>query len=64
MPTAIVRVYTNEGFVIAADGRNLNSEAQPGTDPIITDEAQKIFPAQHHKASLAYAIAGVAGLNT
>jgi hypothetical protein len=53
MSTAIIRIYTREGFVIAADGRRQNDD---GT--IYSDSAQKIFPVEEPGRSLAYAMAG------
>ena len=59
MSTVIVRIYTNEGFVIASDGRKTRSEDQS----ILSDSAQKVFQAQSQANVIAYAIAGVAQLN-
>lgn len=59
MSTAIVRTYTSEGFVIAADGR------ARGTDDwkVQTDEAQKIFPIGGSSTRfLAYSISGAASI--
>lgn len=56
MPTAIVRTYTNEGFVIAADGRK--TKTQDGSVVVVSDATQKIFPVVGQAQSLAYAIAG------
>ena len=39
MPTALIRIYTPDGFVVAADGRSTENP----TNRVITDEAQKIF---------------------
>jgi hypothetical protein len=52
MPTAIVRVYTSEGFVIGADGRCGQGET------VVTDQAQKIFPIVEADRTLAYAFSG------
>jgi hypothetical protein len=58
MSTAIARIYTSEGFAIAADGRGHH-----GTDKTVaTDSAQKIFTISTPDKSLAYAIAGTARL--
>jgi hypothetical protein len=54
MSTAIVRIYPQEGFVIAADGRTQNDDYT-----IFSDTAQKIFPVEEDARSLAYAMAGV-----
>src|SRR5262249_6568102 len=55
MPTAIARVYTNEGFVIAADGRSFNHKTQEPHN----ENTQKIFPIQvSADIQLAYSIAG------
>ncbi len=58
MPTTIMGIYTNQGFVIAADGRKKDS----ARDLIISDCAQKIWPIQNGKAMLAYALAGDIGV--
>src|SRR5208337_3734949 len=55
MPTAIVRIQTTEGFVIAADGRVRDEHGM-----VLTDDAKKIFPV--HGQSLAYALYGTMGL--
>lgn len=54
MSTAIVRTYTREGFIIAADG------LVRGSDDLkeVTDKAQKVFPFGGIGALLAYSIAG------
>src|ERR1039457_7383111 len=54
MSTAIARIWTSDGFVVAADGRQTNSL----TREVMTDSAQKIFPVEHPHRKLAYAIAG------
>jgi hypothetical protein len=59
MSTAIVSVYTPEGFVIGADG--LRREA--GTGAVVTKTARKIFFARASNAVLAYAWAGQPILN-
>ncbi len=56
MSTAIVRTYTPDGFVIAADGRARNNE----TGAIITENAQKVFSLGNR--FLAYAFAGAVKL--
>jgi len=53
MPTAISRVYTNEGFVVAADGRAQNSETGESND-----STQKIFLINKPGIALAYSLAG------
>jgi hypothetical protein len=55
MSTAIIRIYTHEGFVIGADGRRRRT----GDGAIISDTVQKIFPIEEAGRSLAYAMAGV-----
>jgi hypothetical protein len=54
MSTAIVRTYTSEGFVIAADGRAIGVEERR----VVTDTAQKVFPIEWTGGSLAYSVAG------
>jgi hypothetical protein len=58
MSTSIVRIYTNEGFVIAADGRNYSLE----TKMVVDDTVQKIFPIAQSGRSLAYSISGTSEL--
>ena len=56
MSTAIVRIHTPEGFVIAADGREMILK-----DCVLarkTDEAQKIFPIARKDLTCAYSFAG------
>src|SRR5208282_4605383 len=53
MPTALVRLYTPEGWVIAADGRKSNSKTGE-----TWDNTKKIFPIIQPGRSLAYAITG------
>jgi hypothetical protein len=54
MSTAIVRIFTPEGFVIASDGRKTRSEDHV----VLSDSEQKIFPAPGHGNQIAYGIAG------
>ena len=54
MPTAIVKAYTSEGFVIGADGRVRQDE----TGIVVTDSTQKIFPIVESNRTLAYALYG------
>jgi hypothetical protein len=54
MATAIARVYTPEGFVVAADGRKIN-HSNPSD---IQDTAQKILPVQSEWVDLACSFAG------
>jgi hypothetical protein len=58
MSTSIVRIYTTEGFVIAADGRNYSLE----TKQIVSDTVQKIFPVEQPGRRLAYSISGTSEL--
>lgn len=53
MSTAIVRVLTNEGFVIAADGIQRRDDGK-----IITKSLQKIFPIRDKDKELACALCG------
>lgn len=59
MPTAIARNYTKDGFVIAADGRMLNTADMR----VATDEMQKIFPFGEAR-TLAYTCCGIARLGS
>jgi hypothetical protein len=59
MSTAIARIYTPEGFVIAADGRKTRSGDPSG---IIRDSQQKIFSIEQPGRRLAYAFAGAVEL--
>lgn len=52
--TAIVTVHTPSGFVIGADGRQIDSH----TNTIESDRAQKIFPFEAGDIRLAYAWTG------
>jgi hypothetical protein len=58
MSTSIVSIYTQEGFVIAADGRNYSLETQS----IVSDSVQKIFPIEKPDLCLAYSVSGTAEL--
>jgi hypothetical protein len=53
MSTAIARIYTREGFVIAADGRESDQSGN-----VRSDRVQKIFSVEHPCRRLAYTIAG------
>jgi hypothetical protein len=55
--TAIVRVCTRQGFVIAADGRRRRTEDWK-TFETISDSVQKIFDLQGSGRCLAYGLAG------
>lgn len=52
--TAIVTVHTPDGYVIGADGRQIDSK----TRTIQSDKAQKIFPFETETVRLAYAWTG------
>jgi hypothetical protein len=58
MPTAIVKAYTSEGFVIGADGRC--TQAESGI--VVTDDAQKIFPLSESHRTLAYVFCGTTAI--
>lgn len=58
MSTSIVSIYTSEGFVIAADGRNYNIE----TKRKISDSVKKIFPVEQRERRLVYALSGTSEL--
>jgi hypothetical protein len=58
MPTAIVRIHTSEGFILAADGREKSSLTQATNK----DHEQKIFPIVNTGRTLAYALQGMAVL--
>jgi hypothetical protein len=57
MSTAIARIYTPEGFVIAADGRECMG------DQILREDAQKIFKAEYARGCLAYSLGGTSRLH-
>lgn len=57
MPTAISRIYTKEGFVVAADSRSQNSETGENCD-----STQKIFLVNKPGILLAYSLAGTVGI--
>jgi hypothetical protein len=52
--TAIARIYTPEGFVIASDGRKSRSD----TNAVLSDSEQKIFGIEQPNRRLAYALSG------
>ncbi len=54
MPTAIVRAYTSEGFLIAADGRARDEHGKK-----LSDSRQKIFPITDSNRALSCVIYGV-----
>jgi hypothetical protein len=56
MPTALVRTYTGDAFVVAADGRVCNS----ATGTVTNESMQKLF--QLGKGPLAYCFTGAARL--
>jgi len=59
MSTAIVRTYTSEGFIIAADGRRCGAE----DGKVDSDVTQKIFPIGGSSTRfLAYSISGFASI--
>lgn len=58
MPTAIVRVYTSEGFVIGADGRCRHAE----TGIISSDSERKIFSIENSGRALVYCFQGTTGI--
>jgi hypothetical protein len=58
MSTTIVRIYTPEGFVIAADGRNYN----PETKTKVSDSVRKIFLIEESARRLVYSITGTCEL--
>jgi hypothetical protein len=57
MSTAIARVYTDEGFVVAADGR-----AQNSIDGSTNDNTKKIFLVNKPGIAIAYSLAGTVGI--
>lgn len=54
MSTAIVRIYTHDGFVVAADGRKMNGL----TGAVAGDNEQKVFQVSHPSGSMCCAFAG------
>jgi hypothetical protein len=56
MATAICRICTPEGFVIAADGREREAAANAST----SDEEQKIFRLHHRRGAMSCAVTGTA----
>lgn len=55
MPTAIARMYSKEGFAVAADGRGSRADGRGSN----IENAQKIFPINDAEKSLAYTFAGM-----
>lgn len=58
MSTAIVRMYTSDGFVVAAEGRKYNLESKI----VVSDSVQKIFPIDEAGKRLVYTISGTVEL--
>lgn len=58
--TAIVRTYTTEGFAIAADGRQTNSD----TRALESDEVQKVFPITSTTGIFVISFCGAKGLTS
>jgi hypothetical protein len=58
--TAIVRIYTPGGFVVAAEGRKYEYEKKI----VVSDISQKIFPIEEGETRLAYTIGGTVQLTT
>jgi hypothetical protein len=56
MATAISRIYVADGFMVAADGRERNTE----TGFVASDSEQKIFCLHHRRGDLACAVTGAA----
>jgi len=56
MSTAIARIYTPEGFAVAADGREFDQIVCM----VVNDKVQKIFPLYHRYGAISCAIAGLA----
>lgn len=54
MPTSIVRIYTPEGFVVAADGR----EYDPKSKKVLSNSFRKIFTVEEAGRRLTYALSG------
>lgn len=54
MATAISRIYITDGFTVAADGREVNTE----TGLVSSDSEQKIFGLHHRRGELACAVTG------
>ena len=55
MPTSIVRIYTSQGFVIAADGR----EYDPKSGNPLSNNIRKVFPIKEPKRALLYALSAL-----
>src|SRR5450755_3636575 len=54
MPTSIVQVYTPEGFVVAADGR----EYDITSGKTLSDNIRKIFTVNENGRALLYSVSG------
>ena len=52
--TAIAKIYTPEGFVVATDGRKLNNQTGK-----FTDDIQKVFELSHISGKMCFSVAGV-----
>jgi hypothetical protein len=58
MATAIIRTYTPDGFVIAADGRTCRDE----DFSVVSDTTQKVFRIEDRAGIVACSMAGTVGL--
>ena len=58
MPTVIARIYTPDGFVVAADGRDFHFESST----VLSESVQKIFRISNPNRELAYSFTGTAGI--
>ena len=57
MPTAILVIYTNEGFAAISDGRAMGTDGR-----VNSQKEQKIFPIRSSSCSLVFGVAGTASL--
>jgi hypothetical protein len=54
MPTTVFRMYTREGFVVAADGR----EYDPVKPAVVNENVRKVFTLRNTSTQATYAISG------
>src|ERR1022692_1244308 len=54
MPTSLARIYTIDGYVVGADGREYDKQSKAS----IADNFRKIFSAEHSDFRLLYSFSG------
>jgi hypothetical protein len=62
MSTGLIRIFTNNGFIVAADGLVQNIDKNNKRTGFLTDSMQKLFPIQEGNRELVYGITGSAAI--